>query len=127
MLAIKIIFARIDAIPLLVFDEIDTGISGRTAGVVGEKIAYISNYHQVLCISHLPQIAVMADQHYLIEKASDDDITTTFVRLLNAVDRVDEMSRLTSGKDVTEMTRDHAKEMIAIANKKKESLHKLSN
>lgn len=127
MLAIKIIFARIDAIPLLVFDEIDSGISGRTAGIVGEKIAYISQFHQVLCISHLPQIAVMADQHYLIEKESKQKKTTSQIHLLDETERINEMSRLISGKVITEKTKEHAKEMLLLANKKKESLHKLSN
>ena len=83
MLAIKSCLADVDRIPTLVFDEIDVGISGRTAQMVAEKICTISRKHQVICITHLPQIAAMADHHYLIEKNVTDEKTVTDIEKLN--------------------------------------------
>ncbi len=97
MLAIKTILARADRIPVLIFDEIDTGISGRTAGKVGEKLLQISQGHQVFCITHMAQIAAMADEHWLIEKNSDDGRTRTVLHALNHEQRESELARLLSG------------------------------
>ena len=83
MLAIKSVLADVDAVDTLIFDEIDTGISGRTAQKVAEKLAYIAGGHQVLCITHLPQIAAMADSHYMIEKTASDEKTATSIRALD--------------------------------------------
>lgn len=119
MLAIKSITADIDNISTMIFDEIDTGISGRTAQVVGEKIVNISRKHQVLCITHLPQIAAMSDSHFLISKDTKLDETETNVIKLNYEYRIDELSRLLGGVDVTNTTKMHAKEMIELSKKLK--------
>jgi DNA repair protein RecN (Recombination protein N) len=97
MLAIKTILAQADRIPVLIFDEIDTGVSGRTAGKVGEKLLQLSSGRQVFCITHMAQIAAMADQHWLIEKNSDLSRTWTGLRELDRVEREGELARLLSG------------------------------
>jgi DNA repair protein RecN (Recombination protein N) len=117
MLAFKRILADYDNIPCLIFDEIDAGISGRTAQVVGEKIKMISKNHQVICISHLPQIAALADTHYVIEKRTVNEETTTIVRKLDDDERIEELSRLLGGVDLTDTTKLHAKEMLEMSKK----------
>lgn len=97
MLAIKTILAQADRIPVLIFDEIDTGVSGRTAGKVGEKLLQLSAGRQIFCITHMAQIAAMADQHWLIEKNSDLNRTWTVLRELDPVNRESELARLLSG------------------------------
>lgn len=111
MLALKTILAYIDHIPCLIFDEIDTGVSGRTAQVVGDKLYHISTNHQVICITHLPQIACMADAHYLIEKKEASNSTKTIVKKLDHTKRIYELGRLLGG-ELTEITLKHAEEMI---------------
>lgn len=115
MLAIKTVLADSDAIPTLIFDEIDTGISGRTAQKVSEQLAIISRSHQVLCITHLPQIAAMADCHYEIAKSSDKKKTTTGIHKLNEEEMVDELARLLGGVQITEAVRQNAREMKVLA------------
>ena len=115
MLGIKSVLADIDDIPTLIFDEIDTGISGRTAQKVAEKMAYIGRNHQVLCITHLPQIAAMADSHYLIEKTADEMRTTTDIRKLPADEQVREVARLMGGVEITQSILDSADEMKKMA------------
>ncbi|QZY56949.1 DNA repair protein RecN [Crassaminicella profunda] len=122
MLAFKTILAHSDNIPTLIFDEIDTGISGRTANIVGEKLAIISRNHQILCITHLPQIALMADHHFYIEKNSQDNNTLTNVQKLSEEDRIMELGRLLGGITLTDLTMEHAKEMINLGNHFKNSL-----
>ncbi|WP_105618119.1 DNA repair protein RecN [Vallitalea okinawensis] len=117
MLALKTVLAEIDEIPTLIFDEIDTGISGRTAQKVAEKLNMIAEYHQVLCITHLPQIAAMADEHLLIEKTSNSSKTTTQVRRLNDLESQEELARLLSGASITETTLENAREIINLANR----------
>ncbi len=117
MLAFKRILADYDGIPCLIFDEIDAGISGRTAQIVGEKIKMISKNHQVICISHLPQITALADAHYVIEKKIIDEETTTIVRKLDYDERIDELSRLLGGVDLTDTTKLYAKEMLEMSKK----------
>jgi DNA repair protein RecN (Recombination protein N) len=117
MLAFKGILADKDKIFTLIFDEIDTGISGRTAQVVGEKIKRISNGRQVISISHLPQIAALAETHFVIQKSSKNDQTITQVLKLSDEERIDELARLLGGVDVTETTKRHAKEMLEMSNK----------
>lgn len=112
MLAFKKILSQYDNIPTLIFDEIDTGISGRTAQIVGEKIKSISKNHQVICISHLPQIAALADVHFLISKEVIDDKTFVAVKKLDYNERIDELSRLLGGVNLTNTTKLHAKEML---------------
>jgi DNA repair protein RecN (Recombination protein N) len=112
MLAFKKILSQYDNIPTLIFDEIDTGISGRTAQIVGEKIKSISKNHQVICISHLPQIAALADVHFLISKEVIDDKTFVAVKKLDYNERIEELSRLLGGVNLTNTTKLHAKEML---------------
>jgi DNA repair protein RecN (Recombination protein N) len=122
MLAIKTVIADIDEIPTLIFDEIDTGISGRTAQAVAEKMCLISKTHQILCVTHLPQIAAMADKHFVINKETSDEKTTTTVHHLKDNEKVNEIARMVGGAIVTELTIKHAKEMIEIANRLKQTI-----
>ena len=102
MLAIKSILATEDDIDTLIFDEIDTGISGQTAMKVAEKMAKISRNHQVICISHLSQIAAMADSHYLIKKTADENSTTTSIKKLTRQQSIEELVRINGGSGITE-------------------------
>ncbi len=121
MLALKAIFARIDRIPVLVFDEVDTGVSGRAAQAVGEKLARLSGNCQVFAITHLPQVACMADHQYEIRKDVSEEAgrTVTSVHELQGDERVEELARLLGGVEVTERTRHHAQEMLALAERQK--------
>ena len=121
MLGFKSIIADNDNMPTLIFDEIDTGISGRTAQIVGEKISKISINHQVISISHLPQIAALADSHFVIWKDINKDKAVTRIDKLSEDDRVIEMARLLSGVDVTDTTLNHAREMILMSKKLKKN------
>ena len=115
MLAIKAVLADTDDIPSLIFDEIDTGISGRTAQMVSEKLAYIAGNHQVICITHLPQIAAMADTHFEIAKAAVDGSTATTIRELDQDEMVRELARLLGGVKITDAVLDNAREMKELA------------
>ena len=117
MLGFKNIIADNDKIPTMIFDEIDTGISGRTAQVVGEKIKKISSNHQVISIPHLPQIAALADSHFVISKEIVNGKAQTRVSKITDDDRIVELARLLGGVDVTETTLQHAKEMIEMSKK----------
>ncbi len=119
MLGIKSVLAEIDDIPTLIFDEIDTGISGRTAQKVAEKMAYIGRNHQVLCITHLPQIAAMADSHFEIRKSVEEGRTTTTIRPLDREQMTEELARLLGGAEITETVRQNAREMKELADGKK--------
>lgn len=122
MLAIKAVLAGHDEISTLIFDEIDTGISGRTAQKVAEKMALIAHSHQVICISHLAQIAAMADAHYIIEKTSGDSHTSTQIRLLDGKGEVNELARILGGAQITDSVIKSAEEMKELANNLKKSL-----
>lgn len=119
MLAIKTVLAKVDDIPTLIFDEIDTGISGRTAQMVSNKLESIGRTKQVLCISHLPQIAAMADHHYLIAKSSDGKSTRTDIQKLDEVGMVEELARLLGGSEITQAVLETAREMKKLADAKK--------
>jgi DNA repair protein RecN (Recombination protein N) len=112
MLAMKSILARADQIPTLIFDEVDAGIGGKTATIVGEKLRHIARSHQVFCITHLPQIARHGDQHYRIAKSVHVNHTTTDIQPLSFTDRIEEIARMSGGKEITDTTRKHAKEML---------------
>jgi len=115
-LAIKTVAASRDAaVPSMVFDEIDTGIGGRTAQMVAERIALVARFKQVLCITHLPQIACMADVHLYISKSTAAGATITQVRQLTERERISEVARMASGVDVTAASLDNAKEMVSHA------------
>lgn len=115
MLAIKSVLAQEDDIETLIFDEIDVGISGRTAQKVSERLAVIAKKHQVICITHLAQIAAMADAHYKIQKNVLDNKTTTNISLLNEKDSILELARTTGGAVITEQVIKSAKEMKQLA------------
>ncbi len=112
MLALKSIIGDLDNIPTMIFDEIDTGISGATAAVVGEKLSAIAKNHQVICITHLPQIASKGKSHYRIEKISDEISTHTTVVPLTKEERVEEIARLISGTVITDTARMQARELL---------------
>ncbi|MDR2610277.1 MAG: hypothetical protein LBC58_02350, partial [Clostridiales Family XIII bacterium] len=113
MLAIKTVTGNFDGIPTMIFDEIDTGVSGVTASVVGEKLKAMSRARQIICITHLPQIAALADDHYLIEKSSDDNATYTTVTKADGETRVRAVASLIGGKTITPITLASARELIA--------------
>lgn len=119
MLAIKTVFARKDQIDTLIFDEIDTGISGKTAWKVAEKMAILGKEHQVICITHLPQIAAMADTHYLIEKKEEDGKTRTSLRELEKEDMIREIARLLGSDNITEAVLKNAEELKNMADQTK--------
>ncbi|MCC2879345.1 DNA repair protein RecN [Lachnoclostridium pacaense] len=119
MLAIKTVLADSDDIPTLIFDEIDTGISGRTAQKVSEKLSYIAGSHQVICITHLPQIAAMADAHFEISKSAINGSTLTTIRLLDRQASVEELARLLGGAEITDTVRKNAAEMKDLADRTK--------
>ena len=122
MLGFKKVLSDRDKIATLVFDEIDTGISGVTAQIVGEKLAEISKNHQLLVISHLPQISVLSDTHFIISKETIGDVTLSKVVCANYDEKVMEISRLIGGANINDTTIRQSKEMIEIANEKKERL-----
>ena len=119
MLAIKAVLADTDDIPTLIFDEIDTGISGRTAQKVSEKLSLIAKKHQVICITHLPQIAAMADSHYEISKSPKNGRTVTTIRRLDEREIVHELARLLGGAEITDTVLENAREMKKLADKTK--------
>ena len=112
MLALKSTLAKNDKLPLLIFDEIDVGVSGRIAQKVGQSLKELSKYHQVIAITHLPQIAGMADQHYLIEKIMRQSRVISSFRKLNVTERVTEVAKLLSGEKVTESSIESARELM---------------
>ena len=119
MLSIKTVLADTDAVPTLIFDEIDTGISGRTAEKVGEKLEKIAKNHQVILITHLPQIAAKADRHFLIEKNVQEGKTKTEIHALNEEASVKELARLLGGEELTEEALQNARSLKAKAKEKK--------
>lgn len=122
MLAIKTVLADSDDIETLIFDEIDTGISGRTAQKVSEKLSVIGTKHQVICISHLPQIVSMADSHFLISKGVEEGQTTTAISHLEKEESVMEIARLLGGTEITDTTVASAREMKQLAEKIKQQM-----
>lgn len=121
MLAIKTVLARKDRIDTLIFDEIDVGISGRTAQKVSEKLAWVSGNHQVICITHLAQIASMADKHFVIEKQVEKSATVTNIRELSKEEEIEELARILGGASITSTTRESAVEMKRLAGEFKKS------
>lgn len=119
MLGIKSVLADTDEIETLIFDEIDTGISGRTAQKVSEKLSEIAKNHQIICITHLAQIAAMADTHFVIEKKTDGKTTETVIRELNEKEIVDELARILGGAVITDKVIENAREMKELATSSK--------
>lgn len=121
MLALKGVFGGMDTIITMIFDEIDTGISGRTAQAVAEKILKLSRNRQIICITHLPQIAAMADRHFRVEKDLDENSVEVHFEELTDAERTEELARMLSGAEITQTTYDHAKEMLEMTKNLKHS------
>lgn len=122
MLGIKTVMAETDEIESLIFDEIDSGISGRTAQMVSEKMNLLGKNHQIICITHLPQIAAMADSHYLIEKSVENQSTHSRIHKLDQEQSVKELARMLGGVEITDTVIQNACEMKEMAHKKKVDL-----
>lgn len=121
LLALKTVFSENQALTSIVFDEVDTGVSGRVAQAIAQKIATIGRRSQVLCITHLPQVAAFADYQYFIKKEVTDGRTKTTVECLSNEERVHEVARMLAGAEVTKLTVQHAEELLAIAKQEKTS------
>ncbi|MFL6190469.1 MAG: DNA repair protein RecN [Actinomycetes bacterium] len=115
MLALRVVLAAVDRTPTLVFDEVDAGVGGRTAAAVGRRLAQLARRHQVLVVTHLPQIAAHADRHFTVEKHSAEGTTSTHVRLLDDAGRVGELSRMLAGMEGSGLAQAHAEELLAAA------------
>jgi DNA repair protein RecN (Recombination protein N) len=113
MLAVKSVLAETDHVPVLIFDEIDTGVGGAVAATIGKRLRELGRYHQVLCITHLPQVASQAQHHFSVEKSDVKGRTVARVRSLNGVSREGEIARMLGGERVTQKTRSAAAELIA--------------
>lgn len=122
MLALKVVFVDKDEIPTVIFDEIDTGISGRVAQSVGEKMYQVSLKHQVFCVTHLSQIACMSDVHYIVSKEIKEDKTYTNIKRTDKEEKEYEIARMVGGLEVTKLTLMHAKELIKMSDSKKKEL-----
>lgn len=119
MLALKCIFTDLQQVQTIVFDEIDTGVSGRTAQAIAERMALLARKNQILCVTHLPQVACMADLHYYIYKQEENGKTKAYVQKLAYEERTLELARMLGGVEVTEKTKQHAEEMLYLAKKVK--------
>jgi len=113
MLAIKTVFSSADEVPVLIFDEIDTGLGGPMGQVVGKKMSDLSKHHQVICVTHLPQIAAFADQNISVTKETSNTKTKIKARTLSGNDRVEEIARMLSGENISDSARKHAQELIS--------------
>ena len=112
VLALKAILAETDSVETVIFDEVDAGIGGATAAVVGRKLLELATHHQVICITHLPQIAKFGEHHLRISKHVVDGRTRTFIQPLSKSDRQREIARMLGGEDITATTLDHARELL---------------
>jgi DNA repair protein RecN (Recombination protein N) len=119
MLALKVVLAGVDRTPTLVFDEVDAGVGGRTAAAVGRRLALLARRHQVLVVTHLPQIAAYADRHFTVEKSAGEHATTTVVRPLDDAGRRTELSRMLGGMAESGLAQAHAEELLAAASASK--------
>ena len=117
MLALKNVLAETDRVATLVFDEVDTGVSGRAAQKVAEKMAAVSRRKQVLCVTHLPQLAAMADVHFLVEKGEEGERTFTRITCLSRAQRRKELARITGGAQITDALLRSAEEMLEDADR----------
>jgi DNA repair protein RecN (Recombination protein N) len=112
MLATKTVLAEHDRIPVLVFDEIDANVGGETGNAIGEKLRNVAGKHQVLCITHLPQVAVHGHTHFVVAKDTEQGRTHTHIRRIEKQERIEEVARMLGGRDLTSVTLRHAKEML---------------
>lgn len=115
MLALKNILSRADTVPTLIFDEIDSGIGGRTAVIVGQKIAQLAKERQIICVTHLAQIAAFADTHIAVSKTVIGGRTTTCARVLDPDERVEELATMVGGQAERASARDHARDTLRSA------------
>ena len=115
MLAMKTIFSKTQGLTSIIFDEVDTGVSGRVAQAIANKIYMVAMHSQVLCITHLPQVAAMANHHLFISKTIIDERTETHVTALADSEKIDEVARMLAGTEITKLTIEHAKELINLA------------
>ncbi|MGZ6839834.1 MAG: DNA repair protein RecN, partial [Frankiaceae bacterium] len=115
MLAVEVVFADSGAPPTLIFDEVDAGVGGRAAVEVGRRLARLARRHQVICVTHLPQVAAFADRHLRVVKAATGQITASGVELLDGEDRLRELSRMLAGMEDSASARAHAEELLAAA------------
>jgi DNA repair protein RecN (Recombination protein N) len=111
-LAIQTVTSRVAQVPTLIFDEVDAGIGGRVAEIVGRMLRQLGTRHQVMCVTHLPQVAASADHQWLVNKASANGKVSSAVTVLNKVERIEEIARMLGGVKITETTRKHAAEML---------------
>jgi len=118
-LAIQVIVSDGSAIPTMVFDEVDSGVGGGVAEMVGRRLQELGAHRQVLCVTHLPQVASLADQHVRISKVSDGKSTRTGLQILTQDERVEELARMLGGVEITRKTLDHAAEMLDGARRKR--------
>jgi DNA repair protein RecN (Recombination protein N) len=118
-LAIQVIASDGSAIPTMVFDEVDSGVGGRVAEMVGRRLQELGEKRQVLCVTHLPQVASLASQHFRISKVTDGKATRTGVAVLGKEERIEELARMLGGVEITQKTIDHAAEMLAGAARKR--------
>lgn len=124
MLALKCVFVDKDKIPTLIFDEIDTGISGAMGKRVGEKMYQVSTKHQVLCITHLPQIAALSDNHYFVSKKVEDNKTFTGIKILPKDEKIKEIAKMIGGDEISTVALENASEMVKFADIKKDEIKK---
>ena len=112
ILAMKKALARTGSVGTVIFDEVDSGIGGAVAEVIGSKLRDVAQNHQVICITHLPQIACFGDRHFLVSKKVEGERTNTEVTPVEGTERLDEITRMLGGVDITAATREHAREML---------------
>lgn len=126
MLAMKTIFSKSQGITSIIFDEVDTGVSGRVAQAIANKIYMVAVHSQVLCITHLPQVAAMADNHLYISKSVENDRTKTHVNALETAEKIEEIARMLAGTEITKLTLEHAKELTVLAKTEKQKQKQMS-
>ena len=114
MLSLKTVLAKNDKLPLLIFDEIDTGVSGRIAQKVGETLKSLSEFHQIIAITHLPQIAALSNNHYAVLKTKVNDRVVSSLRILGENEKIEEVAKLMSGDQITEAALKGAKELMGL-------------
>ncbi|QBP18631.1 DNA repair protein RecN [Acetilactobacillus jinshanensis] len=122
MLALKTVFAKVQNVSTIVFDEIDTGVSGRVAQAIADKMVMISRHAQVLCITHLPQVAAMSDHHFLVKKHVSKNQTSTRLKRLSHQGKIDELARMLAGTKVTKLALEHASELLKLADQAKQKI-----
>jgi DNA repair protein RecN (Recombination protein N) len=114
-LAIQVAASQVATVPTLIFDEVDSGIGGRVAEIVGALLKQLGRHHQVMCVTHLPQVAAMADAQWQVSKATHDGVTLSHISVLKQAERIEEIARMLGGVKLTETTRKHAAEMLGVA------------